>query len=201
MAADSLARWPALLSCVAALGCADTASNIGKAEAGDGAIGDGATGDGDAGAPFAVPQCLRDLFAACPLEGQCVQTDLAAPQVRSCFDNGTEQLFVRGTPCGIDTRVYRGDGSLCYSASVGPANSACEGVVITWKDAEGAVVATAFYYPNGSSFAPSATITCAVGGEKSDCYSTMIGGCDWSGWPHLPECAPGVCGTDATSAP
>ncbi len=143
----------------------------GKAGAGAGGAGTGGAGAGGAGASgvLALPGCVRDLAASCPTTGACTST---AARDSVCFAGGTRAVTT-GSACNatdapVVTAVTTPAGAACYTFErVLHRGMACENGTLTWKNASGQVVATGSF--GGGSFGAQVSISCAAGGETSEC--------------------------------
>ena len=85
-----------------------------------------------------------------------------------------------------ETRVFKPDGSLCYSVQISSRpDMACEVLAIVWRDASGQEVASAYGYPKflPSCFDAAPTVTCKATGET---------GAVPLSWPHA-DCAATGC--------
>jgi len=135
---------------------------------------DGGPGGTTGGNAIALPDCLKNLMAACPTDGECTRTTV---------DAGSETVFASGVrvtsttqpgPTGFDycfggstvVTVRKPDGSVCYSVeSHALQGEACESWYLTWRDASGATIAggsTGPYYPLSTSIA-------CTGGPSKTC--------------------------------
>jgi hypothetical protein len=111
--------------------------------------------------------CLRELFAPCPQAGPCqrMETDGGSTY---CYTSGVrqEEMAVT-TDChdeagqrGLETRVYKPDGTLCYTYSWSCiCNTICESGQGAWRNPAGDVVATT------SSGGTTTTVRCVATGE------------------------------------
>ena len=120
---------------------------------------------------WSPPTCLAALFASCRPEGACSmeaeETDAGRfSGWRRCYASGVRVVegTCRGTGSLSETRVFKPDGTLCYTVARqwGPL---CESSELTWIDATGAIVATGTYSGNDSI---SHRATCAATGETSE---------------------------------
>jgi len=145
---------------------------------GDG-TGVGGSGVGGAAAMgFLVPGCLADLFQACTPQGSCTYgSNDAGSGGEICFASGVHATFTgmpsSGTCGGVSiVTVAKADGTPCYSfESYVTASMACEGIVYTWKDATGAIVATGLKNPYNH---PDTTISCAGSDGRAGCNSGLL---------------------------
>ena len=131
-----------------------------------------------------MPSCLADLIAPCPLGGACTFSRNASGNGdRYCYASGTKFSVVANSTCSAPTNsmatstVRKPDGSICYTVeTIWYYNSACEAGTITWKDAQGQVVATA------ATNISMTTVTCtgeSAGTTCSVAWPTSIGCLDW----------------------
>jgi hypothetical protein len=129
----------------------------------DGAVSDASlTDENDAGAESLadsdvapeLPDCLRALFAACPLDGACKHDTSEDPVVKECFASGVSVRIEQLTTCAPSksdkrtstTEVRMADGTLCYTrTSSCLCGYACETGNNVWTDANGVVVGTSGY--------------------------------------------------------
>jgi hypothetical protein len=175
-----------------------------------GGTGVGGTGvGGTAGDPtIQLPGCVVDLLAQCAPQGPCTSATNDAGLVSDvCFASGVHasptSVASSDTCGGISImNVTKADGSPCYTfEAYADINMRCEGIVYTWKDASGAIVATGLDNPYSE---PKLSINCwstgegrsctrSLSGSPSCCYVTNFG----SGWCTPPtgpgECVRGAC--------
>ncbi len=137
--------------------------------------------------------CLQTLFAQCPLVGSCQASsgDMGASAL--CLDSGVRRITdpvgnaCGAVPSGVQrslTRVFKANGSLCYSYEYDcDCSQGCESATFVWKDARGIVVASGGEGRNAS-------VQCTTGESCSSDENTFPG-CH----PVLPEldCVAGSC--------
>jgi hypothetical protein len=183
-----------------------------------GSAGADGSGGADGGLPVMPPPCLRALFAGCPTDVACTvgasdagaDAGDAAPasdggdagavsSAPICYASGAKTRTA-GTACtsgndGAVTTVSKADGSLCYTFEQLIFQShACEGGLVTWKDAAGATVATASF---GYGIGTSVTVTCTASGQSTTWSGTTNAAFEavatvTSGW-MTPSCPQGSC--------
>jgi hypothetical protein len=179
----------------------ETGGRGGSSSPGDGGTGGGGSGGGGAGGSVATtwapPSCLGDLFAACPMDGECHYA--AGVGLEYCFASGTSVDYVTSHTCGASDvtsdkyTVNKSDGSLCYTFEA-VWHPSCEFVAQwSWKNAAGEVVATGSGdWGQGTH----AGVQCAAGGASVTCSG---GSCPFSGLtgalgPFGPTtCSAGTC--------
>ena len=156
----------------------------------------GGSGSGGSGSSVQPPSCLRDLFEACPLAEACTVDDVNGngSLQRSCYDGGVRAVMTKGSECSNrELQVYKANGSLCYSyAVVAFAAHACEGPVTTWRDSDGAVVATGSQSSTGSGTSGTTVNIHCENGDGASCKVSASSNCS-SVLGSGPVCAPGVC--------
>lgn len=179
----------------------------GGGEGGEGGSGPGGTGNAR------LPACVRDLFAACPIEGSCVRgvpPDAGQP-ARSCYSNGvTVRTGEAIGKCGAGpgegiyrVEVTKPDGSPCYSFE--RCAMTIDSFFYAWKDAAGNVVASGSEGRTSSGSVQTLSFACAGGGATAACEYTppaeerclcidLFGrdGCGVSA-PPSPTCTAGTC--------
>jgi len=135
--------------------------------------GPGGTTGGNA---IALPDCLKNLMAACPTDGECTRTTVDAGSEEYAFDSGVRVTSTTQPMPGFNycfggptvVTVRKPDGSVCYSLeSYAFIQQACEYSTLTWRDASGATVATGSTGP-GSGAASNPSIAC-TGGARATC--------------------------------
>ena len=131
----------------------------------------------DGGTAIALPDCLKNLMAACPTGGgACTRTTVDAGSEEYAFDSGVRVTSTTQPMPGFNycfggptvVTVRKPDGSVCYSLeSYAFKQQACEYWTLTWRDASGATVATGSTGP-GSGAASNPSIAC-TGGARATC--------------------------------
>ncbi len=136
---------------------------------GNAVAGSGGQGNAGFGEEFS---CLKSLFAGCPtIPGTCSARDVGVagsggnPSGKICYASGTTVITDPYVGCtgtvgqsNYSGKVYRPDGSFCYSYSHDCAcGSACATGTTTFFDAAGTLVAT------HQVTATTSTLTCANG--------------------------------------
>jgi len=148
----------------------------------------------DGGTAIALPDCLKNLMAACPTGGgACTRTTVDAGSEEYAFASGGRATFTtQPVPPSLNycfdastvVTVRKPDGSVCYSLeSYAFKQQACEYWTLTWRDASGATVATGSTGP-GSGAASNPSIACTGGAhatceERGNrcCNLNSLGGC------------------------
>lgn len=138
-----------------------------------GAPKDGGAPDADAMTALQLPGCLRDLYARClPATAQChTSTDDRGKPVEGCLSSGerfefSESSWPTAEPaCNTlyTRKLFKSDGTLCYSYEYYRDAKYCESLHETWRDATGQAVATS------SSGINERSITCEASGETLSC--------------------------------
>jgi hypothetical protein len=142
--------------------------------------GGGSTPDMELGCPT-LPPCFLELFQGCLRMGGCAEEG-----PRTCYANGvTSQSVPSMLPVINSTRVFKPDGSLCYSKDT-LINEGAAGATLMWtyKDASGAPVVTGNVNSKGES-----VFACASGPTVTTnfaCQRAAEGGLD-------EPCFPGTC--------
>ena len=152
-----------------------------------------------------VPDCVRNLLAACPLEGACQGwvNDAGAPGApvqKLCYASGVRVTVTEvpstsscpGTPKQT-VEVRKADGTLCYSRTH-EIISFCEGEQYLWRDAAGNVVAIGDIGSPGGLGPKAYSITCTASSESVSCQppNPASGPC-LSFPPALEGCSAGDC--------
>ena len=153
---------------------------------------DGGPAGPDGGNAIALPDCLKNLMAACPTDGECTRTTVDAGSEEYAFDSGVRVTSTTQPMPGFNycfggptvVTVRKPDGSVCYSLeSYAFKQQACEYWTLTWRDASGATVATGSTGP-GSGAASNPSIACTGGAhatceERGNrcCNLNSLGGC------------------------
>lgn len=146
-------------------------------------------GNGGAGGSALLPPCLQTLFASCPTSGACQFEAPSTTSNRTCFANGARTENTRTDGCDgtgrTVSRVYKADGSLCYTKEV-KVGLVCESEHVTWTDATDVVIAT------GDARVGENSVACASG-ETGTCTRAQCSlGSVWGG-PPGPLCEAGTC--------
>lgn len=176
---------------------------------GIGGTGIGGTGMGGRGGAgdLQLPGCVASVVAACAPEGTCTTgVNDAGATASYCFASGAHVALttVASTlACGGSVTIasfMKPDGSPCFSfESYIVFGADCERTRYTWKNADGAVIATGLRDPYGM---PTLTISCAGAAPEQACDSGALGGTPNSccnitelGLPtcSYPFCDPGAC--------
>lgn len=150
----------------------------------------GTSAGGTGGSPSIearVPRCLADLVAPCTCQwagGSCgVQTCFAAGVTTATTD--PEGGACNSTNDWSETRVYKPDGSLCFSVRRSyRMNFGCESGTITWWDAAGQMVATADGYGGQNA--------CGIVTPTISCSAVSEGGVAPDPWPNY-NCPANAC--------
>ena len=141
-----------------------------------------------------IPKCIRDLFVECPLEGFCVRAS-TGDDTRSCYRSGVQATWLPSPVFGCNSgelRVFRPDGTLCYSSVAQVVG--CEISGYSWYDARGALVASGSVGTTGGALG-SFSLQCTGSGALT-CTQSSRADCSWGGWPAPPSCELGACGDD-----
>jgi hypothetical protein len=155
----------------------------------------GNSGATDASATPELPGCLRDLISPCPTTGACrFQGDDAGTSRMSCYPSGvrtedSQSPYPTAEPACqtlYTQKVFKADGTLCYTSAYFRSAGLCESTYYTWTDAAGQVVATGITGINGLS------ITCKTSDESLSCGYSVAPKC-----PEVPGevrfCEAGAC--------
>lgn len=158
----------------------------------------GADTGGTSSVGSALPSCLRELLRSCPVKVICETEDGPC-----CSADGSERVRTEGPDCfNNEERVYRADGSLCYSiTTVAHPSMACENPVSTYRDGDGQVVGYASETISG--MGANRTYSCAGTDERSLCRGVGTPTCEGPEWSDGPliERSPGDCEEPASERP
>lgn len=141
---------------------------------------------GTSGLPMRMPDCVADLHALCPASGACSKEE-GPDSATYCYESGTKGEVFQPV-CGetITDTFYKADGSACFTRTTSlPLTLGCENYLMTWKDSDGATVATGSWYTVMNS--GSSHVECSDGGEETLCP----GFCNWPSQPST--CSAGTC--------
>jgi hypothetical protein len=152
----------------------------------------------DASVTLELPACLRDLIAPCPTTGACrFQGDDAGTSRMSCYSSGVRtedrQSLHLSAEVGCQTlytqKVFKADGTLCYTSAYFMDAGLCESTHYTWTDAADQVVATGLYGSTGLS------ITCETSDESLSCTGSVASRCPEvpAQHPFFSLCEAGAC--------